>query len=166
MNLARAPERVALLRDKGREVAAYLRDNPKCFQEQAALACGVSKRQHYAWLAGEDEACEAYQAEVLPALYERALADEAQAERDIGCTEQGSGAWVSWWKWKLSQKHRKIFGDLAQEHKVELSGPGGAPMQHEHRQLLPRAEALAELKRLAAEDPEIAKALSAGEDEL
>lgn len=159
MTLARAPQRVAELRAKGVAVAAYLRANPKCFQEQAALSAGVSRKTHYAWLNGDDEACEAYQAEVLPVLYERAAADEEKAEQDIGCVESGSGAWSSWWRWKLAQKHRKVFGDLAQKHEVELTGKDGAPMQHEHRQLLPYNEALVELRKLAQENPEVAEAL-------
>ncbi len=125
---ARIADRVVELRDKGRRIAEYMRANPGCFQEQAALlGAGVSRARYYELLAMNGEAEQAFQAEVMPAVYEMARAAEEKAESDIACTEGGSSAWSSWHRWKLAQRHRKIFGDLAQ--KVELSGPDGGPIE-------------------------------------
>lgn len=70
-----------------------------------------------------------------------------------------NGPGVAWYRWRCETQSPKEHPRKT-ESAVELSGPGGAPMQHEHRQLLPRAEALAELRKLAAEDPELRDALS------
>jgi hypothetical protein len=79
-------------------------------------------------------------------------------------SEDANGPGVAWFKWRLETGAPKEHPRKT-ESAVELSGPGGSPMQHEYRQLLPRADAIAELRKLAAEDPEIAEALKLGDGE-
>lgn len=148
LSRARArPVTVDEAREKGKAVAAYLRADQKAFQEQAALAAGINVRTYHSWLSGSDETDLAFQAEVLPAVMECARKAEEQAEQDIGCTENGSGAWSSWWRWKLAQRYRKIFGDLAPQ-KVELTGKDGGPIELAAVQ----SKSDAELRRLALAD--------------
>ncbi len=114
------------MRELGKKAAAVLRENG--FQEEAARACGIHEKTYYRWLDDEDsEGCLAFQAEVVPALLDQAREALRKAESDIGCTEQGSSAWANWHKWKLGNRYRKLFGDLAQKH--EVSGPEGKPLQ-------------------------------------
>lgn len=130
--LARAttPEaKLEKLRDVGAKIAASLRSDPHMHQEHAAVLAGISRRAYFTYLDGEDEACLAFQALVLPAVYEQAEENRKKAEMDIACVEQGSGAWASWHKYMLEKRYRKIYGDLAQEVKVELTGPDGGPIR-------------------------------------
>jgi len=139
-SLARARS-VDEMRAAGQRAAEVIRGGG--FQIEAAFAAGVHEKTYYRWLEGEDEACLAFQREVLPALFEQARAAEQKAEQDIASSEGGSSAWASWHKWKLEKRYRKLFGDLAQ--KVEVSGPGGGPVEHKHAFVaqLPDSELLA-----------------------
>lgn len=100
------------------------------FQLEAALAAGLHEKAYYRALESEDEGQLAFQSEVLPALFRQAKKAEGDAEKDIFGGEQHSGPAVTWHKWKLEKRYRKLFGDLAT--KVEVSGPDGAPIKHEH----------------------------------
>jgi hypothetical protein len=126
--LAREPMLEKLVR-AGAAVAESLRSNPNMHQEHAALLAGISRRSHFEYLAGTDEAHLAYQSLVLPALHEQADKAREKAEQDIACVEAGSGAWASWHRWLLEKRYRKIYGDLAQEVKLELTGKDGGPIQ-------------------------------------
>lgn len=123
-------ERMAYVTDVGRKIASALADNPRMFQEHAALLAGISKPTYYRWLAEERPEYEPFQAIVLKAVYEQAESAEETAEQAIGCCENGSGAWANWYKWKLGQRYRTIYGDLAEAPKrIEHSGPGGGAIQ-------------------------------------
>lgn len=111
----------------GRKAAEVIRRGG--YQIEAAFAAGVHEKTYYRWLDGDDDGCKAFQAEVLPALFEQAREAEKQAEKDISCTEQGSSAWANWHKWKLEKRYRKVFGDLAQKHEVEVTGKDGGPIE-------------------------------------
>lgn len=119
---------VAYRRGLGKEIAGYLRDDAGMYQEYAAIKAGISRKTYWRWLDGEDEASEAFQREVLPALYEQARAAEQKAESDIASGLNGSSAWANWHKWKLEGRYRKIFGDLAPT-RVELTGKDGGPIE-------------------------------------
>ncbi len=121
VSLARIDE----LRAIGARIAAMLRADDGCFQLQAAVACGLSEKTYYAYLQREGDEYAAFQQEVLPALYEQARRNEETAESAIGSCENGSGPWMTWHKWKLTQRYRKLFGDLAES---ELHEP---PKRHE-----------------------------------
>lgn len=111
----------------GRKAAQVIRDGG--FQLQAAFAAGLKEKNYYDALDGDSEGHTAFQEQVLPALYEQALAAERRAEADIASSENGSSAWSSWHRWKLEKRYRKIFGDLS---RVEVTGKDGGPIQHQH----------------------------------
>lgn len=133
VSLARIDE----LRSIGKRIAQMLRADKGCYQAHAAVVCGISEKTYYRWLQGEGEHHVAFQTEVLPALYEQARALEKEAEDAVGSTELGSGAWASWYKWKMSSRYRKIFGDLAEAdlgvppRRVELTGKDGDAIKTE-----------------------------------
>lgn len=131
----------------GKVVAAYLRANPKCLIEQAAMAGGLLPRRYSLWMAGETEADEAFQVEVMPALLEHASDMVEDAEKDIASGLNGSSAWASWHKFKLERRHPKLFAPSAQQ--VELTGKDGGPMQHESTDKMSAAALRAEALRLA-----------------
>jgi hypothetical protein len=123
-------EKLARLVKAGQHIASRLRDDDRCFQQQAAIEAGIIEKTYYDYLKGDDEACRAFQAIVLPAVYEQAKRAEERAEADIACCESGSSAWSNWHKWKLEKRYRKIYGDLAQApQQVEHTGKDGGPMQ-------------------------------------
>lgn len=136
VSLARARS-VDEWRELGRRCAEVLRDGG--YQLEAALAAGLHEKAYYRALDSEDEGPLAFQAEVLPALFEQAKAAEKKAELDIGSAENGSSAWSGWWKWKLEKRYRKLFGDLAT--KVEVSGPDGGPIHHKHEAVAAMSDA-------------------------
>jgi hypothetical protein len=132
-SLARARSKELSVEDaraKGKVVADALRADSRCFQIEAALKAGMSQATYYRLLDAETDAGEAFQAEVLPALFEQARSEEERAERDIGTAENGSSAWGNWHKWRLEKRYRKLFGDLSVQ-KVELTGKDGGPVQSE-----------------------------------
>lgn len=133
-SLARARSedaKIAKLRGAGEHIARRLREDSRCFQVQAAVEAGLSERSYYEYLQGDDDACQLFQALVIPALYEQAKLAEEKAEQDIACVESGSGAWASWHRWKLEKRYRKIYGDLAQApSKVEVTGKDGKPLSN------------------------------------
>jgi hypothetical protein len=116
-------------RERGRVVAAALRADARCFQQEAALKAGILPARYWRLLDGDSPTCEAFQAEVLPAVYEQARAEEQRAEGDIGSAENGSSAWGNWHRWRLEKRYRKLYGDLAQ--KVELTGKDGGPVEQD-----------------------------------
>lgn len=126
VSLARARS-VEEWREAGRKAAQVIRDGG--FQLEAAFAAGLKEKTYYAALDGDSEGHTAFQEQVLPALYEQAKEAERRAEADIASSDGGSSAWANWHKWKLEKRYRKLFGDLS---KVEVSGPGGGPIQHQH----------------------------------
>jgi hypothetical protein len=126
-----------MMREKGRVVADALSSDDRCFQVEAAHRAGLTEKTYYEWLAGEDECHEAFRSEVLPAVWAQARRAEEKAEQDIFAGEQPSSAAVSWHKFKLERRYRKLFGDLAQKHEVEVSGKGGGPIQVEAVVILP-----------------------------
>lgn len=127
--LARIEERVQRLSALARTIAAELSSSRTVHQEHAALKAGILPRQYYRYLAGDDEPCQAFQAIVLPAIHAQAERNVEEAEGAIGSAENGSGAWAGWHKWLLEKRYRKIYGDLAQEVKLELTGANGGPIQ-------------------------------------
>jgi hypothetical protein len=135
-SLARARS-VDEMRALGKKAAEVIRAGG--YQEKAALACGIHESTFYRWLDSDDEAAMAFSAEVKAAIFERAEVDEKKAESDIGSAESGSSAWAGWWKWKLSQRYRKLFGDLTQ--KVELTGKDGGPIHHKHEAVAAMSDA-------------------------
>ena len=150
----------------GRRFAELLAE-PLSHQLGVCGKLGIPWRTHVRWMAADaepDSDLAAYQCAVLEALDRQRIED--LKDIDVG-VERAPGTHVgTFWnvrKHRHESRFRRFYEDATS--KVEVSGPEGAPMQHEHRQLLPRAEALAELRKLAAEDPEIAKALGDGEDE-
>lgn len=137
-------ERMAYLASVGQKIAASLASRPRMFQEHAALLAGITKQTYYKWLADERPEYEPFQAIVLKAVYEQAESAEETAEQAIGCCESGSGAWASWYRWKLAQRYRTIYGDLAEApKKVELTGKDGAAIQVEAVSRMSDAELMA-----------------------
>jgi hypothetical protein len=139
------------MRTLGAAIAARLRADGSCFQEQAALAEGVLPRTYWRWLDGEEPHHLAFQAEVLPAVYEQAHANEEAAETAIHGERGGDTAWANWHKWKLERRYRRIFGDLAT--KIELTGANGGPIEV----VASREQALAALQAAAERDPALAE---------
>lgn len=148
-SLARARS-VGEWRDAGKRAAAVLRNDG--FQLEAAFAAGLSEPRYYEALSGDSEGHLAFQTEVLPALFEQAKKAEVRAEADIASGENGSSAWANWHKWKLSQRYRKIFGDLAQ--KVEVTGKDGGPIKTLDMAQLPTEQLIEMLKESDREDDE------------
>lgn len=140
---------VSEMRVLGQKVAARLRSGHDVYQGEAAVKSGIAERTYYRWLDGEEEGHLAFQAEVLPALYDQAKMAEAEAERAIGCVEGGSGPWQSWHRWKLEKRFRRIYGAVA-EQKIELTGKDGGPVETRELRDLPTDELLSLLK--ATED--------------
>lgn len=137
--------RMERMRKAAEEIAAALRANKDMHQEHAALNAGVARSTYWRWLDGESEAELMFQSIVLPAVHDQAAAVEQDAEKAIGCCENGSGAWGNWFKWKMSQKFRRIYGDL-EPKRVEVTGKDG-------RDLIPQmsdAEIEAKLAAIAA----------------
>lgn len=157
VSLAHTDERRKRIIAAAESIAAALRLSPRMHQEHAAIKAGIHPRTYWRYMAGEDEVSEAFQAIVLPAVHDQADANLTEAEVAIGCSENGSGAWAGWHRWLMEKRYRKIYGDLAQEVKVELTGKDGGAVQV---QAIPtREQALAELRELAKGDPEVARLL-------
>jgi hypothetical protein len=122
------------------------------FQEQAALKHGVLPRSYWRYLEREGDEYEAFQREVLPAIFEQAREEMKSAERDIGSGVNGSGAWANYHKWRLEKRFRKIFGDLAQAPtRIEHSGPDGKPLQVTAGPITPEAAELMAKRMLFGE---------------
>lgn len=146
-----ASNRVEELRDLGRRIAAELRSDPDMLQQVAVARVGLHIRSYWRYLEKEGEEYEAFQAEVLPAVYELAEHARRKAEADIGSSPAGSGAWANWHKWMLEKRFRTIFGDLAQAPaKVELTGKDGEAL-FKQAETMSLADLRAEIVSLARE---------------
>lgn len=155
---SRAHATVDEARAKGELVAAYLRGNPGCFIEQAAMAGGLLPRTYRKWMDSDSEAHVAFQEVVVPALHEHAAALLREAKADIDSAQGGSNAWSSWHRWLLPKRHPKLFGEQPAEQKVELSGK----VEHEHDL---RGKGVDELVALMLVADAVKRGREEGEDE-
>lgn len=129
----------------GRRVASHLYADKRCFQQLAALREGLVEKRYYDFMAKEGPGYEAFQGHVQAAILWQAQELEGEAMNDVASSEGGSSAWAGWHKWRLEKRFRKLFGDLA---KVEVSGPDGGAIKHEHEHAIVAGKSDAELLRI------------------
>jgi len=107
-------------------IAKAIRGDLAMTQDRAALAAGIHPRTYWKWMHGHQPDDLDFQFVVLPAIHEQAARNHEAANVSV---EHTDGKLINWRKWELERRYRHIYGDLAQVSQVEVSGPGGGPIE-------------------------------------
>ncbi len=131
--------------ERTKTIVDYLGD-PNATIGDACAEAGVSRWAYVDWMRkGEESEQEPYRTFFL--LVSEARSKQAKAMLELGdaYATDGNKSGVSWTQWKLSKLHAKSFGERQQ---IELSGPGGGPIETQELAPQERKEVIVVLQEL------------------